>query len=156
MATSKRTKARTQKAVTEPAFAARLVFACNRNGAVPPPNYGRLGWIKKQLATVFDEPVSEEAVRRWLSGEGKPRLPRIRYLAQILNVDAAWLAFGETSPGVREDGAPFQENHDEVETADRGSKILERIRERLGGTVRVAPGVDLTAPTGEIWDAERD
>jgi len=33
--------------------------------------------------------------------------------------------------------------------------LLERIRARLGGTVTVAPGVDLTAPTGEIWDAER-
>jgi prevent-host-death family protein len=26
----------------------------------------------------------------------------------------------------------------------------------LRGTVRIAPGVDLTEPTGEIWDAERD
>ena len=32
--------------------------------------------------------------------------------------------------------------------------ILGRLRRALGGTVRVAPGVDLTAPTGEIWDAE--
>jgi len=33
--------------------------------------------------------------------------------------------------------------------------ILERIRARLGGTVTIPPGVDITAPTGEIWDAER-
>lgn len=26
----------------------------------------------------------------------------------------------------------------------------------LRGTVRIAPGVDLTEPTGEIWDAERN
>jgi prevent-host-death family protein len=26
----------------------------------------------------------------------------------------------------------------------------------LRGTVRVGPGVDLTEPTGEVWDAERD
>lgn len=32
--------------------------------------------------------------------------------------------------------------------------FLERIRARLGGTVTVAEGVDLTEPTGEIWDAE--
>lgn len=32
--------------------------------------------------------------------------------------------------------------------------FLERIRARLGGTVTVAEGVDLTDPTGEIWDAE--
>lgn len=33
--------------------------------------------------------------------------------------------------------------------------ILERIRARLGGMVTVAPGVDLTAPVSDIWDAER-
>ncbi|MDY6923669.1 MAG: hypothetical protein SWI22_06915 [Pseudomonadota bacterium] len=32
--------------------------------------------------------------------------------------------------------------------------FLERIRARLGGTVTIAEGVDLTAPTGEVWDAE--
>lgn len=32
--------------------------------------------------------------------------------------------------------------------------FLDRIRARLGGTVTVAEGVDLTDPTGEIWDAE--
>ena len=31
---------------------------------------------------------------------------------------------------------------------------LDRLRAALGGTVTVAPGVDLTAPTGERWDAE--
>lgn len=32
--------------------------------------------------------------------------------------------------------------------------FLERIRARLGGTVTIAEGVDLTDPTGEVWDAE--
>jgi hypothetical protein len=32
--------------------------------------------------------------------------------------------------------------------------ILEALRRELGGTVRVRPGVDLTSPTGEVWDAE--
>ncbi len=32
--------------------------------------------------------------------------------------------------------------------------LLERIRERLGGTVTIPPGVDITEPTGEVWDAE--
>ncbi len=34
------------------------------------------------------------------------------------------------------------------------SGVLEALRRNLGGTVRVQPGVDLTAPTGETWDAE--
>lgn len=32
---------------------------------------------------------------------------------------------------------------------------LARLREELGGTVRIAPHWDLTNPTGEPWDAER-
>ena len=32
--------------------------------------------------------------------------------------------------------------------------FLARLREALGGTVTIPPGVDVTKPTGEIWDAE--
>ena len=35
-----------------------------------------------------------------------------------------------------------------------GAGFLERIRERLGGTVWIAPGVDLTEPLDVIWNAE--
>jgi len=33
--------------------------------------------------------------------------------------------------------------------------ILERIRARLGGTATIAPGVDITEPSGDVWDAQR-
>ncbi len=33
--------------------------------------------------------------------------------------------------------------------------LLARVRAALAGTVRVRPGVSLTAPTGEAWDAEK-
>jgi hypothetical protein len=36
----------------------------------------------------------------------------------------------------------------------RGSGLLAAFRQALGGTVTVAPGVDLTTPSGEQWDAE--
>ena len=36
----------------------------------------------------------------------------------------------------------------------RGAGVVARLRAELGGTVRIAPGVDLTEPTGEVWDAE--
>jgi hypothetical protein len=32
---------------------------------------------------------------------------------------------------------------------------IARLRADLGGTVRVAPGWDLTNPTDEVWDAEK-
>ncbi len=31
--------------------------------------------------------------------------------------------------------------------------VLARLRQTLGGTVRVAPGVDLSRPVGDAWDA---
>lgn len=157
MAILERAQPRTKKLILEPEFAARLVEACDKNDAVPPPNYGRLRWIKEQLASRFAESVSEETVRRWLSGEGRPRPKKLHHLAQLLNVDEAWLALGAGSHrGVEEKTAQFRETPGKLDNTDRGAEILDRIRQRLGGTVRVAPGVDLTAPTGEIWDAERE
>lgn len=38
--------------------------------------------------------------------------------------------------------------------APRVSSVVARIRAALAGTVQIAPGVDLAAPTGEIWRAE--
>jgi hypothetical protein len=35
-----------------------------------------------------------------------------------------------------------------------GDGVLSALRRALGGTVRVGEGVDLTAPTGEAWDAD--
>lgn len=33
---------------------------------------------------------------------------------------------------------------------------IAKLQAKLGGTVQVAPGWDLTNPTGEVWDAERE
>ncbi len=39
----------------------------------------------------------------------------------------------------------------------QGSKgsILERVNRLLGGSVTIPPAADITAPTGEVWNAER-
>lgn len=34
--------------------------------------------------------------------------------------------------------------------------LLERIQARLGGVVTIPPGVDVTEPTDEVWDADRE
>ena len=39
--------------------------------------------------------------------------------------------------------------------AKQAPGLLDRLRASLGGTVTVAPGFDLTAPTGAVWDAEQ-
>ncbi|SRR5258708_21783888 len=38
--------------------------------------------------------------------------------------------------------------------SDSGTGWLAELRSALGGTAQVAPGYDLTEPTGEVWDAE--
>jgi hypothetical protein len=46
---------------------------------------------------------------------------------------------------------------DEAETSGRaGAGWLERLRAKMAGSVQVEPGWDLTNPTGEVWDAERE
>ncbi|CAN5126869.1 hypothetical protein BH10PSE1_BH10PSE1_14490 [soil metagenome] len=37
----------------------------------------------------------------------------------------------------------------------RSKGFLTRIRTEMAGTVTIAEGVDICAPTGEVWDAER-
>lgn len=37
----------------------------------------------------------------------------------------------------------------------RSIGFLDRIRAQLGGTVTIPEGVDITAPSGEVWDADR-
>jgi len=74
----------------------------------------------------------------------------------------AWLAAGYQTERV-DIGAErlvFRRTTDRSSTAAPASppltgSILERIRARLGGMVTVSPGVDLTAPVSDIWDAER-
>lgn len=135
-------------------FAERLKTACD-DSRVPPPNHGRLRWVRENLETRFDIRVSSETVRRWLAGASLPRDRKLKSLASLLNVDAGWLYSGSVS-GVREEGRAFNPADPPTASGDRGEDILERIRRRLGGTVTIMPGVDLTEPTGEVWDAERD
>jgi len=39
-------------------------------------------------------------------------------------------------------------------TSGRSGDVVERLQAALGGTVRIAQGVDLAEPTGEVWDAQ--
>jgi hypothetical protein len=45
---------------------------------------------------------------------------------------------------------------DKASAPNDGTGWLERLRSKMAGTVQVEPGWDLTNPTGEIWDAERE
>lgn len=69
-------------------FAQRLNTACDGHPHIPEYGHGRQTWIKEKLD------VSHEAVRKWFSGETRPRPLKMKALARILEVDEAWLSLG--------------------------------------------------------------
>lgn len=79
--------------VRDRAFAQRLTQACDTSPKSPPAQYGRLTWIKNQLAELGAD-VSVETVRKWYMGEVKPRPDKVALLARALEVDEAWLSLG--------------------------------------------------------------
>lgn len=90
----------TSRPILHPEFARRLNQACDQHPHCPPLHRGRLGWVREQLAKAGGT-ASNETVRKWLEGENKPRQEKGVLLAQILEVDDAWLLLGyapEMSP----------------------------------------------------------
>lgn len=76
-------------------FGQRLSQAADTNPHCPPPHHGRLQWIATQLEERFSINVTIESVRKWLSGETRPRIKTLHALAEVLTVDEAWLAIGQ-------------------------------------------------------------
>lgn len=84
-----------QKRVEHKAFAQRMHQACDGNSSVPLPNYGRLQWFVDQFEAKFGIETTPESVRKWFAGEALPRPKTMTRLAQILEVDEAWLSLGK-------------------------------------------------------------
>lgn len=86
--------------ILHPEFARRLNQACDQHSHCPPLHRGRLAWVRDELAKLGGA-ATNETVRKWLEGENKPRTEKGLLLAQILEVDDAWLLLGhapEMSP----------------------------------------------------------
>lgn len=83
-----------QKIIRDKEFGRRLESACDGNPHIPGVNKGRLTWFKNQLGERFGEKISIETVRKWFAGEVKPRPDKLKLLAEILEVDEAWLSLG--------------------------------------------------------------
>ncbi|WP_404362556.1 helix-turn-helix domain-containing protein [Marinobacter sp.] len=71
-------------------FAKRLQTACENNVHVPSQGKGQQTWLSTRLG------ISQEAVRRWFTGESRPRPQLLSQLAALLEVDESWLALGIT------------------------------------------------------------
>lgn len=74
-------------------FARRLNQACEDCPKVPPKGRGQLLWLHRQMG------VSNESVRKWLTGAARPRPHIMKELALALEVDEAWLSLGTVPSG---------------------------------------------------------
>jgi hypothetical protein len=77
----------------------------------------------------------------------------------------AWLEAGYRTERVdmgsqklvfRREGRNGEPSGEGPERGHGGAGWLERLQARMAGTVQVEAGWDLTNPTGEVWDAERE
>ena len=69
------------------------------------------------------------------------------FVTEQVNPEAGRLTFRRVRP--RSDGG-------KALTPDDSAGWLDRLRAKMAASVQVQPGWDLTNPTGEIWDAERE
>lgn len=81
------------KLIRDPAFARRFEQAADLHPHCPAKHHGRLGWVAEEM-TKRGHSVSNETVRKWFEGEAKPRPDKGEILAEIMQVDTAWLQMG--------------------------------------------------------------
>jgi hypothetical protein len=104
-------------------------------GSLPPKAAGHPAWWSNNTS-------NNTMTKVWLDAG---------FRTERVNIGARKLVFRrvgaprETAGGSPPGGAPRPTG---------GGGLLERTRAALGGTVRLAEGVDLTDPTEEAWDAQ--
>tara|TARA_B100001093_G_scaffold376767_1_gene361952 strand:- start:86 stop:745 length:660 start_codon:yes stop_codon:yes gene_type:complete len=69
-------------------FQKRLHDACRLNASIPEYGKGQQTYIAEKMS------VSQEAVRKWFSGDSQPRQAMLKRLAEVLGVKHSWLALG--------------------------------------------------------------
>jgi transcriptional regulator with XRE-family HTH domain len=70
------------------AFVARLKQACDESKIIPLPGQGRQQFIADRLK------LAPEAVSKWFKGVAMPKPDKMALLAELLEVDQSWLAYG--------------------------------------------------------------
>lgn len=83
-----RPRTRTTTITRDAGFAHRLRKAIEGVETIPEFGQGQQTWLRDRLG------VSAEAVRKWLSGEARPRPTMMKRIAELLDADEAWLSLG--------------------------------------------------------------
>lgn len=100
----------------------------------------------------FRLPEKASGIRAWWSNNASNNV-----------MTKAWLAAGYVTERVdmgsrrlvfRKSASPTEPGRT-TSTSARSIGFLDRIRGELGCSVTIPAGVDITAPTGEAWDADR-
>lgn len=89
-------------------FSARLLLALAKAGFENP---GATPIARKFNVLYPGEPVTAQAVRKWLDGTSIPSQDKIRVLARWLKVSAQWLRFGEASSEPKDLGEEYPANY---------------------------------------------
>lgn len=79
------------RVIRDKAFAKRLETAIY-NHAHATKGHGKQKWLREKIESRFGTKVSPEAVRKWFTGEARPRPSMMSQVAQALEVDEAWLS----------------------------------------------------------------
>lgn len=106
-------------------FADRLNYLCDKDRRVPAINQGRQTTLKHEFN------VSQEAVRKWLSGESTPRMEKIKNIAHFFNCRWEWLLEGQepiypSADEIREKSSTYPQDDFLDELIDSASN--ERLR----------------------------
>lgn len=114
------------------AFSARLNMALDRAG-IPKLNKGRQVAVKQKMR------VSQEAVRKWLSGESIPRHSRLIQLSHWLDVSYGWLISGQQDE-IAEPHQHYQSSHQAIPfySLDFQTTVLNKIAAQQPAQLSIA------------------
>lgn len=108
----------------------------------------------REIERVLGFPLPEKAsgIRAWWSNNASNNVMTKAWLAagymtERVDMGSRRLVFRKAIPAQLPVSTP--------PGSKRSIGFLDRIRAQMGGSVTIAQGVDITAPTGETWDAER-
>ena len=129
--------------VRDAEFARRLDQACDSFAQVP-SGHGRLTWVQRELENRMDLSVSLETVRKWFAGEAKPRQEKLPKIAEMLQVDVAWLSLG-VDPDMQIRGRPMRNP-----LADGPARIVAGLIQMDGGQVTFPEETDKEAQKNHV------
>lgn len=75
----------------------RLKKALEGHPEIPEFGQGQQTWLATKLG------ISAEGIRKWFTGESRPRPSVMRKLAELLEVDEAWLSLGIAPAGTKKE-----------------------------------------------------